>query len=102
MFGESYLPSLFALKLRGKCVHMSTFTFSKKKKKEVFKNPPVIKKILLFLVLDFQRATTIVKARLSYMRLDLKNKNYVSMGEGEEKRIMNEEAQLFIPLPPLA
>lgn len=101
MFGESYLPSLFALKSRGKCVHMSTFTFSKKKKK-IFKNRPVKKKILLFLVLGFQRATTIVKARLSYMRVDLKNKNYVSMGEGEEKRIMNEEAQLFIPLPPLA
>lgn len=31
-----------------------------------------------------------VKAKFSHVYVDLKNKNYVSMGEGEEKGIMNE------------
>jgi len=41
-------------------------------------------------VLGFERATTMAEAQFSCVHVDLKNKNYVSVGEGEGNRIMNE------------
>jgi hypothetical protein len=35
--------------------------------------------------LGFERATTMAKATFSRMHVDVKNKNYVSMGEGRKK-----------------
>ena len=41
-------------------------------------------------MLGFERATTVAEAKFSCMHVDLKNKNYVSLGEWEGNRIMNE------------
>lgn len=80
MFGESYLPFLFELKSQKICVLIAIFLFFSKKSS----------KFILVSSLKFERATTVAKAKFSSMYVDLKNKNYVSMGEGEEKRIVNE------------
>lgn len=47
-------------------------------------------KFILVSSLKFERAATVTKAMFSSMYVDLKNKNYVSIGEEEEKSIVNE------------